>query len=147
MPQLPTTSVVTPIISVLSAPRLASRLQSEWEWQSMNPGATILPLASISHAACAPSRLPTAATRSPSIPTSARTHGAPVPSTTLPPRITKSSMIVALSNEVSCAGPAYHGRAERFLCRPDRFPCHPERFPCHPAPPPVIPSGARDQLQ
>src|SRR5919108_3158424 len=98
MPQLPTISVVTPILSVLSAPRLANRLQSECEWQSMNPGATTRPAASITRLAAADARSPMAARRSPSTPRSARTHGAPLPSTTQPPRITTSSIVALLAS-------------------------------------------------
>src|SRR5262245_9922767 len=57
---------------------------------STKPGATTQPEASSVRAPARP--LPTAAMRSPSIATSARRAGAPVPSTTLPPRITRSAM-------------------------------------------------------
>src|SRR5919108_5814759 len=98
MPQLPAISVVTPILSVLSAPRLASRLQSECEWQSMKPGATTRPAASITRLAAADARSPMAAMRSPATPRSARTHGAPLPSTIRPPRITTSSIMALLGS-------------------------------------------------
>ena len=75
---MPTTSVVTPWARVLSQSRLASKLQSEWEWQSMNPGATILPVASIAVTAATAERSPMAAIFPPAIPTSARTQGAPL---------------------------------------------------------------------
>src|SRR5262245_25991542 len=51
---------------------------------SMNPGATTRPDASIVRAAVFPFRSPMAAIFPPRIPTSARNHGLPVPSTTLP---------------------------------------------------------------
>ena len=57
---------------------------------SMNPGATYLPLASTRRLAEAFSRFPTATMRSPRTPTSARNHGAPVPSTTRPPAMIRS---------------------------------------------------------
>src|SRR4030095_14537215 len=53
---------------------------------SMNPGATTLPVASITRAASPASDGAIAAMRSPSTATSARRAGAPVPSITAPPR-------------------------------------------------------------
>src|SRR5687768_8269711 len=91
MPQFPTTSVVTPCIRVLSESRLASSDQSEWEWQSMKPGATYFPVASIAVLACASRRPPTAAMRPSWMATSARVHGAPLPSITRALRINVSS--------------------------------------------------------
>src|SRR3989454_10212833 len=55
----------------------------------MNPGATTWPVASITRAASPPSPGPTTAMRSPSIATSARCPGAPVPAMTVPPRISR----------------------------------------------------------
>src|SRR3989441_513316 len=55
----------------------------------MTPGATTWPVASITRAASPPSPGPTTAMRSPSIATSARCPGAPVPSMTVPPRISR----------------------------------------------------------
>src|SRR5690348_9827949 len=55
----------------------------------MKPGATNRPVASISGALPAVTS-PTSATRSPSSATSARSGSAPVPSSTVPPRITSS---------------------------------------------------------
>src|SRR5688572_19113723 len=52
---------------------------------SMKPGATTRREASMRRFAAARERSPTAAIRSPTIPTSPRNHGAPVPSTTRPP--------------------------------------------------------------
>src|SRR5262245_10480888 len=60
---------------------------------SMKPGATISPAASMTRAASAPGRSPTSRIRSPSTATSARRAGAPVPSTTVPPRTSTSSMV------------------------------------------------------
>ena len=57
----------------------------------MNPGAIIRPLASMRRRASALESSPTAAIRSPWIPTSARNQGAPVPSTTRAEEITRSS--------------------------------------------------------
>src|SRR4051794_18112347 len=64
---------------------------SECEWMSMNPGATIRPLASMTRPAFAPgSRWPMAAIRSPRIARSPSNHGFPVPSTIRPPRMRMS---------------------------------------------------------
>ena len=52
---------------------------------SMKPGATTSREASMRRAAGASFRSPTAAMRSPAMPTSARNQAAPVPSTTRPP--------------------------------------------------------------
>src|SRR5687767_2191851 len=57
----------------------------------MNPGATYLPAASIVVLACASCRPPTAAMRPSWMATSARVHGAPLPSITRALRITVSS--------------------------------------------------------
>ncbi len=57
----------------------------------MNPGATILPVASIAAAVLRPERLPMAAMRSPLIPTSAGFASPPAPSMTEPPRITSAN--------------------------------------------------------
>src|SRR5688500_10086053 len=86
---------------VLSESRLASRDQSEWEWQSMKPGATYLPVASIVVLACASRRSPTAAIRRSSMPTSARVQGAPLPSITRALRIKVSSTRVVCGLEDS----------------------------------------------
>src|SRR5689334_17881220 len=90
-PQLPTTSVVTPWRIVLSAVGLASRDQSLWLCGSTKPGQTMRPRASIVRRAAAPSSSPTAAMRSPSTATSARCGAAPLPSTTTPPWISRST--------------------------------------------------------
>src|SRR5512144_697890 len=61
---------------------------------STNPGATTRSVASMVVAASAPASASpdsTATTRPPSMATSAATPGAPVPSTTVPPRMTRSS--------------------------------------------------------
>ena len=93
MPQLPMTTDVTPCqhdeLMSGSQPIWASR----WEWRSTNPGVTSLPSASMTSAAPDASTSPTATMRSPSIATSARTAGPPVPSTTVPPLITRSCPI------------------------------------------------------
>src|SRR5919106_938855 len=56
----------------------------------MKPGVTTCPAASTTRRASPPRPGPRAAMRSPSTATSARCRGAPVPSTTSPPRITRS---------------------------------------------------------
>src|ERR1700722_15582765 len=58
---------------------------------STNPGATIKPSASMVRAACS-STSPMATTLPPVTATLARRDGAPVPSTTVPPRINRSSI-------------------------------------------------------
>src|SRR5262245_46624206 len=58
---------------------------------SMNPGATTAPDASSSRSASTDG--PIATTRPPETPTSARTPGAPVPSTTVPPRMASSAVM------------------------------------------------------
>src|SRR5687767_14502304 len=60
---------------------------------SMKPGVTVLPVASMTRAAWPSSDGATAAMRSPSTATSARRAGAPLPSTTEPPRIRSDQAI------------------------------------------------------
>ena len=94
MPQLPTTTVVTPWRRVLSIQGSVNGARSEWVWTSMNPGASARPAASI---VCAPravrrrprrcrrrSRAPgwISTMRPPATPTDPRHPGAPLPSTT-----------------------------------------------------------------
>ncbi len=82
-PQLPTSSVVTPWATALSAAGSMTSVRSEWLWMSMKPGvddaATGIDLAG--GLAAAEIRLPIATIRSPRMPTSPRTPGAPEPST------------------------------------------------------------------
>src|SRR5512145_849715 len=59
----------------------------------MKPGATTRPAASITRSAGPPSRGATAAMRSPSTATSAARAGPPLPSTTVPPRISRDQAI------------------------------------------------------
>ena len=59
----------------------------------MNPGATTSFEASMRVTARADDRLPMAAMRSPTRPTSARNQGAPVPSTTRPPAKSRSQSV------------------------------------------------------
>src|SRR3546814_8769616 len=61
----------------------------------MTPGATTCPAASISIAVRVGPMSPTATIRSPLTATSARTPGMPVPSTTVPPRMTMSKCSMA----------------------------------------------------
>ncbi len=58
---------------------------------SMKPGATWSPVASMTRRPCSGAISPSAAMRSPTRPTSARKAGAPVPSSTVPPRTTRSN--------------------------------------------------------
>src|SRR5207247_8958209 len=64
---------------------------SEWLGVSTKPGHTNSPSASMVRSAASLDRWPTAAMRSPTMPTSARTHGLPVPSINLPPLIKMSN--------------------------------------------------------
>ena len=86
-PSCPTTIVVTPCLTTDSARGSSHRLPSPCEWMSMNPGATAIPLASISTPPSASPR-PIAAMRPSSIATSASIPGPPSPSKTVPPRMT-----------------------------------------------------------
>ena len=91
-PQLPTTSVVTPCRTVLSAVGTVSRVKSLWLCGSKKPGQIIRPAASIVRSARAPSRSPTAAILPSSTATSPRNGGEPVPSTMSPSRTSRSSI-------------------------------------------------------
>src|SRR5689334_12150061 len=105
-PQLPSTTDVTPCqhddVATGSQPTWASR----WVWTSTNPGLTTRPSASIDSRP-SPSRSPTAAMRSPVTATSPRNDGRPVPSTTVPFRITRSYAMPA-PLQCRCVG-AYAG--------------------------------------
>ena len=90
MPQLPAITVVTPCETLKSMSGCASSAWSSWVCESMKPGATIRPAASIVRAALAPARSPTAAMRPSLTATSASKRGALVPSMTVPPRISRS---------------------------------------------------------
>ena len=79
-------TVVTPWLAFAGISGEANKARSSWVCTSMNPGATILPDTSISRAPVDLATSPTAAMRSPTIATSARTRGLPVPSMTVPPR-------------------------------------------------------------
>lgn len=87
-PSALTISVVTPCVSLLAAVRRPVGVA--WLWMLMKPGATYNPVASTSVVARAPDRSPTRVIVSPVMPTSARCRGAPVPSNTVPPRMTTS---------------------------------------------------------
>src|SRR5207249_6240130 len=86
----PVSSVVIPCVILLAARGSTSTLYSDCPSMSMNPGATTRPAASMRRLAGTPCRFPTAAMRSPTTHTSARDHGAPVPSTTRPPAKSRS---------------------------------------------------------
>src|SRR3954463_193740 len=114
-PQLPTTSVVTPWRTVLSAVGTVSSVKSLWLWGSTKPGQTIRPAASMILSACAPSRSPTAAMRPSSTATSPRNGGIPVPSTTSASRIRTSSTASAsrvLLDDDGVGGRAADARVE-----------------------------------
>jgi hypothetical protein len=89
-PPSPVTSVVIPW-RIFDSTRLSTRRwSSDCPSMSMKPGARYFPAASTRRFADAFSRFPTAAIRSPRMPTSPRNHGAPVPSTTRPPEMIRS---------------------------------------------------------
>jgi len=90
MPQLPATTVVTPCETLNVMSGCDSSAWSSWVCESMKPGATTSPIASITDFALAPSRPPTATMRPSCTATSASKRGAFVPSTTVPPRIRRS---------------------------------------------------------
>jgi hypothetical protein len=93
-PQLPSTTDVTPCQHDEVATGSHASCASRWVWASTNPGVTTRPSASsvrLAEPSTAPVPLsPTATMRSPRTATSARRAGAPVPSTTVPPRMSKS---------------------------------------------------------
>ncbi len=85
-PQLPTATVVIPCITLDCARPSTSSVKSACEWMSTMPGATTMPVTSItSHPPTGAMSEPIAVIRSPSMATSARRGGEPVPSTTVPP--------------------------------------------------------------
>jgi hypothetical protein len=92
-PQLPRISVVTPWWTLLSAPGWTISDSSEWQWQSMKPGATTRPSPSMRCCALSRDRSPTAVMRPSFHPTSPRKRGAPLPSMIEPPVRMQSCMV------------------------------------------------------
>jgi hypothetical protein len=90
-PQLPMTAVVTPCQHEQLPSGSQNTCASMCVWPSMKPGETTWPVASISSFPLSRMRA-IAAILSPTTPTSARYPGIPVPSTTVPLRITRSYM-------------------------------------------------------
>ncbi len=86
----PVISVVTPCVIFEAARPSTSTKSSDWPSMSMKPGATTSPVTSTRVVAAARLRSPMATMRSPVMARSARTHGAPVPSTRRPPARTTS---------------------------------------------------------
>src|SRR5579862_858130 len=76
----PVISVVTPWVILLAARLSTSTLNSDWPCTSINPGATTSPFTSTRFFADALPKSPMAPIRSPLMPRSPATHGAPVPS-------------------------------------------------------------------
>ena len=70
--------------------RGVSAMLSAWVWTSMKPGATMSPVASIVSGALSRGRMPMAAIRPSLIATSARRRGAPDPSISVPPVMSRS---------------------------------------------------------
>ena len=122
-PPSPVTSEVMPWRILDSAELSASSVISDWPSMSMKPGATTWSAASIRRRAVAFERSPTAAMRSPAMPTSARNQGAPVPSTTRPPAITRSSVpVVATGSSGEARAPDGGARARRAVSAPSAIP-------------------------
>jgi hypothetical protein len=93
IPQLPTITVVTPWLTLGVILGVARTAWSSWVCTSMKPGATTRPATSISVTAGRSrgrSGLESAATRPSASARSAGRAGAPVPSTTWPPRRIRS---------------------------------------------------------
>lgn len=90
-PHIPVTSVVTPWRTFDSAEGTWRSEKSEWACMSMKPGVTKQPVASTTPRASPAKPGSTAATRSPRSTTSVGRASAPVPSRTLPPRISQSN--------------------------------------------------------
>jgi hypothetical protein len=88
-PQLPITTDVTPCQHGEETIGSQKTCASRWVWMSTKPGVTRQPSASIVRSAV-PSTRPTAAMRSPATATSARLGWPPLPSTSVPFRITRS---------------------------------------------------------
>src|SRR5262245_37880636 len=138
-------SVVTPCITLNAIFGSVSTAMSSWLWTSMKPGVTAKPVASSSTPARS-GTVPTSTMRSPRTATSARAPGAPLPSYTVPPRITRSNapdMLAAPARRSACdvslevadavgddAGeliPRVAGDAERGRQPEDRAPCAEDR--------------------
>src|SRR5262245_54466124 len=120
MPQLPTTSVVTPCRSALEAGRFSMSVKSEWLWMSKKPGQTYRPVASTTRSASAESgSRPIAAIRPEAIARSARRSGPPVPSTSVAPRTIQSNAIVSPRRRAgrppAARPPAAPGRSQAGL--------------------------------
>ena len=107
---MPVTSVVTPWRTLASAEGWARRAKSEWACMSMKPGATMHPAASTTRAASPGRAGATATTRSPRSPTSACRPGPPVPSRTVPPRISQSNAMARGSARPAARGGRQAGR-------------------------------------
>src|SRR5207247_260125 len=85
---------VTPCITLKGMTGSRRTAKSSWLCTSMKPGLTAMPRASTSVLPRSVT-VPTAAIFSPDTATSARTPGTPVPSNTVPPRITRSNVAMA----------------------------------------------------
>ena len=124
-PQFPVMTVVTPWLTLQAIPGSERTARSSWVWASMKPGETTRPLASISRSPRIASSRPTAKIRSPSTATSATRRGAPVPSTTVPPRRSSSHALEFIRLDL-----LVWGRESRFgtgLCIATR-PLPPPRY-------------------
>jgi hypothetical protein len=117
-PSLLVMTVVTPCIRYATFPFRCALERSPLVCvcASMNPGATTRPVASIVRLPVTRevAAIPTKVTRSPVIPMSAMRAAAPVPSTTLPPRIRTSTCCCAVAGAESSASPSAY-RANRIV--------------------------------
>ena len=96
------TSVVTPCLTFGSWSGSASIISPLWLWRSMKPGATTMPVASITRPASGgASPGPTMRSLSPSTATLPAYPAAPVPSTIFPPLISRSAGRLTFRNSAS----------------------------------------------
>src|SRR5439155_670186 len=104
----PVSSVVIPWRTFDSSRGSISTLSSLCPRRSMNPGAIARSRSSTRRFVFSRERSPTAAMLSPRIPTSARNHGDPVPSTTRPPERIRSKTAAQSSAIMPAAPPPPH---------------------------------------
>src|SRR4051795_8701413 len=99
----PNTSVVTPCSRSDAPVGSSCKVPHAWLSTLTKPGATVRPVTSMTVASTCCGTSPTATIRSPSTATSARRAGAPVPSTTAPPRSTTVAGMPRVSGPYAAA--------------------------------------------
>ena len=148
--QLPVSTVVTPCCGIGSQSGSQKSVGSRCVWMSMKPGATIAPPASIVRSpACGARSGPISMIVRPLTRTSASKAAAPLPSTMLPPRISRSAMLSPLCCVSSGSGLAQsHTCSLRAYMHARRHPATsvqregaPARRPCRPGIPISFYSG------